>query len=327
MQGGVFFAEFSQGNFDLFNWRSFFQGDGQKFRLRFSIGSRSSSFVLAFEEPWLFEKRLAFSFQLFREESEFNSSLFNERRSGFEVSFRKRLFRLWDGTISYRYEVVDIYDVNTQIAPEIILRELGTRTVSKVGFSLLRDTRNNLIYTTRGSRLLFYTEFAGLGGDTEYIKFETRYARYIPTLRFANQSVAILARMGTLYETGDRAVPFFDRFFLGGPNDLRGFEFRDVGPKDPGSEDPLGGNSYGFASVEYTFEVAEPLRLAIFYDWGFVNSRSENFNIGRANSNWGVGVRIMVLNNPMRLDLGIPITSDEFNDKGNQFNFSFGSRF
>lgn len=327
VQGGVFFAEFSQGNFDLFNWRSFFQGDGQKFRLRFSLGSRSSSFVLAFEEPWLFEKRLAFSFQLFREESEFNSSLFNERRSGFEVSFRKRLFRLWDGTISYRYEVVDIYDVNTQIAPEIILRELGKRTVSKVGFSLLRDIRNNLIYTTRGSRLLFYTEFAGLGGDTEYIKFETRYARYIPTLRFANQSVAILARMGTLYETGDRAVPFFDRFFLGGPSDLRGFEFRDVGPKDPGSEDPLGGNSYGFASVEYTFEVAEPLRLAIFYDWGFVNSRSENFNTGRANSNWGVGVRIMVLNNPMRLDLGIPITSDEFNDKGNQFNFSFGSRF
>ena len=327
LRGAVFFAEFSQSNFDLFNWRSIFQGDGQKFRLRFSIGSRSNSFVLAFEEPWLFEQRLSFSSQFYREESDFHSTLFNERRTGFVVGLRKRLFRLWDGTISYQYEVVDIFDVNTALAPEIIQREAGERTVSKIGLSLIRDTRNNLIYTTRGNRINIFSEFAGLGGDTDYIKLETRYAHYIPTFDWGNQSLAILGRVGTLFETGDRPVPFFDRFFLGGPNDLRGFEFRDVGPRDASSEDPLGGNSYGFASLEYTFQVAEPLRLAVFYDWGFVNPGTSDFDLADANSNWGVGIRIMVLNNPMRLDLGIPITTDDVNDRGSQFNFSFGPRF
>ena len=122
-------------------------------------------------------------------------------------------------------------------------------------------------------------------------------------------------------------MPFVDRFYLGGPESLRGFEFRDVGPKEDKYREPIGGNSYGFASVEYTYEVAESLRLAVFYDWGFINKATANFNTSRANSNFGVGVRIMMMNNPMRLDLGIPLTSDEFNDKGKQFNFAFGSRF
>ena len=49
---------------------------------------------------------------------------------------------------------------------------------------------------------------------------------------------------------------------------------------------------------------------------------------GGYNSNWGFGLRLMVLNNPLRLDFGIPITTDPFNaDDGNEFNFNFGTRF
>ena len=131
-----------------------------------------------------------------------------------------------------------------------------------------------------------------------------------------------------VWDTGDDdEVPFFDRFFLGGPNDLRGFEFRDVGPKDPLFRDPIGGNTMGFMSVEYTVKIADPLRVAVFYDWGFVNVESADFDMSDFNSNWGFGVRLMVLNNPLRLDFGIPITTDDFNDEGNQFNFNFGTRF
>ena len=43
--------------------------------------------------------------------------------------------------------------------------------------------------------------------------------------------------------------------------------------------------------------------------------------------NWGVGARIMLMGSPLKLDLGIPITSPEGVDGGTQFNFSFGTRF
>jgi len=121
-------------------------------------------------------------------------------------------------------------------------------------------------------------------------------------------------------------VPFYDRFFLGGPHDLRGFEYRDVGPKDFSGE-PIGGRTYGFFSLEYSFDIVKPVRFAIFYDAGFVNEDAYDFNPAGYNDNFGFGLRLEVAGAPLSLDLGIPLTTDRFNDKGNQFNFSFGTRF
>ncbi|MDF3057228.1 MAG: bamA, partial [Rariglobus sp.] len=81
LERAVVFAELTQSNFDLFNRRSMFQGDGQKFRLRLQVGSRSSEAILSFEEPWLFEQQLALGFSLFRSESDYNSSFYQEVRT------------------------------------------------------------------------------------------------------------------------------------------------------------------------------------------------------------------------------------------------------
>ncbi len=343
LERAVFFFELSQGNFDLFNYRTFFQGAGQKFRLRLSIGSRSNEVVLAFEEPWFLEKQLALGVELFRRETDFASVIYNELRMGFEVYLRKRLFELVTGQFSYRLEDVEIFDVAPG-APDSIRELEGNWLISKLGMTLVRDTRDHLIFTTRGSRFTFSTEFAGLGGDIEYMKLESRNAWFIPTFDAGNQVLSVLARVGSFWEYSDERVPFFERFFLGGPNSLRGFEYRDVGPRQQSSNpefrgltEAVGGNSYGFGSFEYSVQVAEPLRLAVFYDWGFVNQGDFNFNPSGFNDNWGFGVRLLVLGNPLRLDLGIPITSTDFfddrgnllysNRRGNQFNFSFGTRF
>jgi outer membrane protein insertion porin family len=337
LERAVVFFEVSQSNFDLFKWRSpFLQGDGQKFRFRGSFGSNSNEVVIAFEEPWLFERRLAFGFELFRRETDYNSTTYNELRTGIELYLRKRLFGLVNGQVAYRYEIVDLQDVSP-LAPSLIFEESlnSPRSVSKVTFTFWRDTRNDLIFTTRGSRISAATTFAGIGGDTEYIKFEGRSAFFLPTFEFGDQVLSVLGRVGSLYEYSDQPVPFFDRFYLGGPDSLRGFDYRDVGPIDRG--EAIGGNSYAFSSLEYSIKVAEPLRLAIFYDWGFVNKDDFDFNPSSYNDNWGFGIRLLVLGNPLRLDFGIPITSSQIldengnvlfdSDTGNQFNFSFGTRF
>ncbi len=339
LERAVVFFEISQSNFDLFKWRSpFLQGDGQKFRFRASLGSRSNEVVLAFEEPWLFERRLALGFELFRRETDYASTVYNELRTGFEVYLRKRLFGLVSGQLSYGFEIVDLRDVSIS-APQVIIEEAlnSPRSISKMTFSVWRDTRNDLIFTTRGSRISLSTTFAGLGGDTEYVKLEGRSAFFIPTFELGDQVISILGRAGSLWEYSNQTVPFFDRFYLGGPDSLRGFDYRNVGPVAPNSREPVGGNSYGFASIEYSVKVAEPLRLAVFYDWGFVNARDFDFNPGSYNDNWGFGIRLLVLGNPLRLDFGIPLTSTKYydrngvliwdNDTGNQFNFSFGTRF
>ncbi len=350
----TFFFELQQSNFDLFNYRSFFQGDGQKFRFRTSIGSRSNFVLISFEEPWLFEQRLAFGVDLFRSSTNFNSSLFDEVRAGFEVSLRKQLFELWVGTLSYRLENVNIKNVSPS-APTDIERLAGDRNVSKVGFNIRRDTRDDILFTTRGTRYSFNVEYAGLGGTTDYVKLETRNAFYFPTFSQLNQVFSVLVRAGTVWPYSESDVPFFDRFFQGGPEDLRGFDFREVGPReiaiDPATLEPLvdafgrpiytsseviGGNSYGFFSAEYSIGFGEQFRIASFYDWGFVNREQFDFDPSDYNSNWGFGIRMMMLGNPMRLDFGIPLRSFEgansptstfTNDDGGKFNISFGTRF
>lgn len=337
LESAVVFFEVSQSNFDLFKWRSpFLQGDGQKFRFKGSIGSSSNEVVLAFEEPWLFERRLAFGFELFRRETDYNSTTYNEMRTGLELYLRKRLFGLINGQVAYRYEIVDLDDV-TLGAPQLIVDEAANspRSISKVTFTFWRDTRNDLIFTTRGSRISLATAFAGVGGDTEYVKLEGRSAFFLPTFEFGDQVLSILGRVGSLWEYSDEPVPFFDRFYLGGPDSVRGFDYREVGPVE--GREPIGGNSYGFGSLEYSIKVADPLRLAVFYDWGFVNADDFDFDPSSYNDSWGVGVRLLVLGNPLRLDFGIPITTTQIldgngnviydNDEGNQFHFSFGTRF
>jgi len=328
LERAVVFAELTQSNFDLFNRKSFFQGDGQKFRLRLQLGSYSSEVILAFEEPWLFERELALGFQLARTSSDYNSAYYEEIRTLGQVYLRKRLFGLVEGTLSYSYEIVDIANVDPS-APAIIQFLAGKTTISKVGFSLVRDTRDKIINTTNGNRMEFLTELAGgpFGGDADYYKLEFRGSQFFPVFEFQDQVLGFLGRTGVVQNYGDStSVPFFDQFFLGGPQTLRGFEFREVGPKDS-TGTPLGGKSYAFFSAEYSMDIVKPIRFALFYDAGFVNSDAYDFSPVDYNDNFGFGLRLFVAGAPLSLDYGIPLTGDKYNRKGGQFNFSFGTRF
>ena len=333
LKNAIFFAELTQGNFDLFNWRSGFQGDGQKFRLRLQIGSSSNEIVLAFEEPWLFEQRLALGFEVYRRQNEYNTSLYSEIRMGFEVYLRKRLFELVEGRVSYRLEETGIEGISAlarEIYPDLATAgDDFSRLSSTVSLLLLRDTRNSLIFPTGGSRYTIQQDFVGgvFGGDVDYYKLEVRGAKYFKLFDFPlEQSIAFLGRAGGIQPYNDGEVPFYDRFYLGGPDSLRGFDNRDVGPYQLG--EPVGGNSYFMGSIEYTVKIADPLRFAFFYDGGFVNTSSWDYDPSNYNDNIGFGLRIMVLGAPLRLDYGIPIsTSPDNENEGNQFHFSFGSRF
>lgn len=320
------FAELSQANFDIFNHRSFFQGDGQKFRLRLQLGSRSSEAVISFEEPWLFQRALALGFSIYRQSSDFNSQFYTQVATGAEVYLRKRLFELVEGRLSYTYEVISIEDVDPTYAGVI---GAGKDSISRIGFQVLRDTRDKIISTTTGNRVEINTEIAGgfLGGDNSYYKMEFRGSQFYPVFEWQNQVVSVIARAGVVENFGDSTdVPYYYKYYLGGPYDLRGYEYRDVAPRSPEGF-LLGGKSYSMISLEYSMDIVSPMRFFLFYDGGFVNAKAYDFNPANYHDNVGFGIGLFVAGTPLRLDYGIPLTSESRNNKGNQFNFSFGTRF
>jgi len=312
----------------LFNRRSFFQGDGQKFRLRLQLGSQSSEAVLTFEEPYLFQKQLGLGFSIFRESSDYNSSFYTQITTGGEIYLRKHLFELFEGKLSYSYQVFDITDISPEASP-VIQALAGKNSVSKVGFQLVRDTRDKIVNTTYGNRVEINTELAGgpFGGDTSFYKMEFRGSQFFPVFEAQTQVLSLIGRVGVIENFGDsKDVPYYEKWYLGGPYTLRGFEYRDVSPRDTFGE-PIGGKTYGLFRAEYSMDIVSPIRFALFYDAGFVNRDAYDFNPGGYNDNFGIGLRLFVAGAPLSLDFGIPITGTAANKKGNQFNFSFGTAF
>jgi outer membrane protein insertion porin family len=324
------FAEVSQSNFDLFNRRSLFQGDGQKFRLRLQLGQQSNEAVLTFEEPWLFQRELALGFTLFRSSSDYNSAYYREVDAGATVYLRKRLFELVEGTLSYSYQIITIDNISS--AADATIRSLeGDNRVSRVSFVLLRDTRDKIVNTTQGNYFTGTIAVAGglLGGSEDNYRLEVRGSQFFQVFETQTQVLSLIGRLGVIENFGASTdVPYYSKFYLGGPTTLRGFEYNDVSPREGSTVGiPVGGKTYGMFSAEYSFDVVSPVRFAVFYDAGFVNVGAYDFSPAHYNDNFGFGLHLFVAGSPLALDFGIPLTGDKFNKKGNQFNFSFGTRY
>ncbi len=125
-------------------------------------------------------------------------------------------------------------------------------------------------------------------------------------------------------------MPLYDRLFLGGANDLRGFRYRYVGGKGKVTDnsEPIGGKTLARATAEYTVPVVDKVRAALFYDVGFVNAAAYDFSTSGYNSDYGLGLRLDLPIGPVRIDYGIPMrTTEELSTGRGRFNFNVGYQF
>ncbi|MGI8481035.1 MAG: outer membrane protein assembly factor BamA [Chthoniobacterales bacterium] len=320
----VGFVELTQGNFDLLDWPNF-TGGGQKFRTRIQYGTNRKDFTLSLTEPYFLDRRLSLGGEVFYHEASFLSSVYDQRNYGFSIDARKPINSYMAGSLGYRLESIEAFNISRDVTPQL-RNELGARTKSQINGSLTFDTRDNPFLTRRGSRVVLSPYIAGgfLGGNTQIYGADLEASQYFKlpwdTILVVNGEVAVVDTWGS----GDR-VPIYDRLFLGGSNNLRGFEFRDVSPRDARGE-PLGGRSMARLTVEYTVPIIEKARGAIFYDTGFVNVDAYYFGTSHVVSEIGVGVRLDLPIGPIRIDYGIPIQKDGIKGNG-KFNFNVGYQF
>jgi len=319
----VGFAELTQGNFDLFNWPSF-TGGGQKFRLRVQYGTERKDFILTITEPYFLDRRLALTGQAFYTEANYLSADYDQRNYGFSIEMRKPINAYTYGTLGYTLQNIDIFNVASS-SPAFIQSQSGTFTESKVFSSVVFDSRDNPLLSRRGQRITFSPGIAGgfLGGDTQIYALDLEGSQYFhlpwDTILLINGEIATVSQWGSGSE-----VPIFERLFLGGSNNLRGFPFREVGPQQNG--EPIGGLSMSRATIEWTFPIIEKARGAVFYDTGFVNSSAWSFGFNHMASDVGIGLRLDLPIGPLRLDYGYPVMRDGYNG-GGHFNFNVGYQF
>jgi outer membrane protein insertion porin family len=342
--GLVGFGELSQGNFDITNWKTF-TGAGQKFRLRAQLGTERKDFTLELTEPYFLDQRLALGGRLFYDDSNFFSDVYSQKNYGFDIFLRKPITNFLSAKLDYQIQEVEIYGLSSDISDSLrnLINEEGSSQLeSRVTLSFTYDKRDNAYLTRKGTRidLTGYVTGGPLGGNVDIYGFDFDISQYFhlpfDTILLLNGELASVSNWN-----GGSIVPIYDRLYLGGSSTLRGFKYRDVGPKDENGQ-AIGGNTLARFTIEYTIPVIERVRLALFYDGGFVNdgsfdfspskhtavgSNGETFDSGGFNSDYGVGVRLDLPIGPIRIDYGIPITKDRWSSSSGQFQFSVGYQF
>lgn len=230
--------------------------------------------------------------------------------------------------LRYRFEDVRIFNIDSLLIKDLLLPDSRIR-ISGVGFTYVRDTRSNcnIKYTifdviargdaeepckysasdpTNGSYVTteLNTSFPFLGANIGFTKFQASFNKYYTVKALKNTTFAGRAILGlahvfqngnrfptTTYPDLDGILPISERFFAGGSNTLRGFDFESAGPRvlivpqgnffntsgdqvflDPFTV-PFGGNALAVVNLEARIPITENFRLVPFYDGGNVFRR------------------------------------------------------
>jgi outer membrane protein insertion porin family len=341
-------VELSQGN--LF-------GRGQYIKLRAELGGRTTYYDLSFRDPWFLDKPISFSTHIYRTTKEYID--YEKEATGFGVTFGKRFSEYWFGDIGYNFEDANISDISDD-ASSIIRDQEGSNTTSSITPSLTRDSRDNYLDPSKGSRNSAYVTYAGLGGSNNFTKGELDSAWYLPLGR---TTFMLRGRFGSAAGLGGKELPLYERFYVGGIYTVRGLGYGEAGPKDPitcekgtmvdgqcvanppvdgtceddttlkdgkciGEKqggDYIGGENELIFNLEYIFPLVTDIRLkgVVFVDAG---SSFDSFNDIQLRYTTGLGVRWISPMGPIRLEWGYNIDKKP-GEQASRFEFAFGTFF
>ena len=271
--GGAFSADDGFGLVLSFTERNFL-GRGQTLGFDFSSAEEAQRYGINFIEPAFLGRDVAFGLNLLYSESDssfanYDTATLNFRPSlTFPVSENGRL------NVRYTYNDIEMVERSTVANGAIVATEIaaGSQPSSSIGYTYSYDTRARGLNPDAGWLFEFGQDFAGLGGDAEYVRTTGKIIGQ--RLAFNNEVTLRATFEAGVLSWGSGTNRTVDRFSVG-PRILRGFEPGGIGPRDtsaPGSSDPLGGNMYFAARFEAEFPLGLPeelgIRGGVFYDVG-----------------------------------------------------------
>ena len=236
-----------------------FRGLGQELRAAINYSSYSKSVELGFTEPYLFDRNIAIGFDLYRRDFSSFNFFGNNRETSYEQTSTGGQIRLGVPLTEYMqlamryglvFEEVTLSESLFFTDPDgpdgplpavcdplragrYLCDVIGDRVTSSAGYSLLYSTLDNAIRPRSGHRFLISQDFAGLGGDTRYLRTRASAVKFWNV--FNNFIFSLSLEGGYIHsfeEGGPNRDPLrlTDRFFLGNPQ-IRGFDIRGVGPR------------------------------------------------------------------------------------------------
>ncbi|MDA0185900.1 MAG: outer membrane protein assembly factor BamA [Proteobacteria bacterium] len=314
-----------------------FLGRGQSLDFGFNTTDGSRAFNLSFTEPAFRSRDLELGLNAFYTETNDQNRNFDTLDVGLRTSLGFPISEFGRLNTYVGLEQNEISGLDAASSSPILFAEQGERVLSFVGLQYAYDTRNGGLDPTRGVRLQFGLEYAGLGGDTEYLRAsflgiaEQQVLREDVTLRASFEGGALEMLGGS--------SRLSDRFFLSS-RQMRGFDAFGLGPRDIGAtnQDALGGNFFTVARFEAAFPLGLPDEYGIsgglFYDIGSVWGLDNRVGAGGAlvddsqqfRSSIGVSIFWNTAIGPLRFNFSRALEFESY-DRTRDFDLTVETRF
>lgn len=311
-------------------------GKGQSLNLATTItrDRRDKSLSLGFTDPYAFDTRWSMGGQLYYT-TFYIPSKYTTRKFGGNVQLGYPIWEYTNAYITYKRENMKIEDtvLDNPSPADLADIQADTGLLSSFVWSVVRDKRNNRMEPTKGNYQSVSIETAGLGGDKDFLKFDVNNRIYTPVIG------DLVFRNSLEYAQANgyngKVVPPSERFYLGGPNNLKGYPFYGVGPtrhqftaSGEAFDEPIGGNYEVVALFELEHPIVKEagLKFVVFYDAGNVYTTADELSNFKLQTDWGFGFRWFSPIGPLRFEWGFPINPRP-GDETSQFQFFIGPPF
>src|SRR6476620_7298737 len=261
-------SEISIGERNLF-------GEGKYAKATVRYGQYTKGFELSYAEPYLLGYRMSGAIDLFAKQNEptpyisYGTEIYGTTlRLGFALTEEVKLglrYSIYQQDIKLATELNDCIDSNAvphvrrndecydngeASLPVRVELSQGAVLTSLVGYTLGYNTVDDNRNPTKGLAIDFKQDFAGAGGDVNFIRTMIDFRKYQEVL---SDVVGVLhLQAGTLTAWGDKDLRMLDHFQLG-PTLVRGFAPNGIGPRDMVSDGALGGTKFWGASIEFQY--------------------------------------------------------------------------
>jgi len=289
-----------------------FLGYGQILSLKASLGSTTNNYELSFTEPWLLDLPLWSQVTIWKYKRDYDSYSLDTQGAGFTLGYP-----IWEkisAYAGYNFTINNIGNINYDTATSYIMDQAGQRIASSVTLSLGRDTTDDNIFPTKGTKTSISVQHAGtpLGGDTKFTKYSAGATAYYPL--FWDMVFGAKGRIGYLQnnDDSDSRIPINERYVLGGINSLRGLRY--VGIRNSGSSDVLGGTSMLVFNFELVFPFIKDagMKGVVFFDAG--NTWDGGYYLDDLRQTVGLGLRWYSPIGPLRIEYGYVLNRKGLND-------------
>jgi len=315
LEGTFINASFSTTNF---------LGAGETFQIYAQSGKRTKNYSLSVSEPYFLDRPITAGVDLFRRKITYysyaNVSGYTQESTGASLVTGFLVGKWSRAFLNYTYEVIklseaDPADLTDPFYPgagginygpqydPLLYGDFGKRTESRITPNLVYNTVDSPFTPRSGMRHTATFMFAGgpLGGTVNYYRPNLESILYLPVRR--KMSLGLRAEAALIEPFGDTQVlPLYQRYFLGGETQVRGYPIRSIGPIDSQGR-ALGGNRFALFNAEYYFDVFGPVRALLFFDAGQAYLEGQPFSFDDFRISTGAEVRFImpVLNVPFRL--------------------------